>query len=329
METVICSDSLTRKCSPQDYGRSISVRWQTVELEQRGRVPSLNIYRSLFLTAFRDQIEDYFPEGSMTNFDILLPTNLPQKEYQILLYGLGYIQALAGKFGLDPASTVSQWTKALINIAKSDEFCRFQKEEGIYFWQHYLNSQTIPWDDNISKLIKLVLVLQLEVLMRNMFLDNISYFSDHKDPSYVCICGIGIPKIATSTASSTTASTTTALSLLLVLGWEVNAKFLVRAAKKHIVTAVDVLLWLNAAKFLLPSLSVAIHTRRQGALITGPAVLVVLLLLLIDITEATARPWKNLKLLPFRCNHFGAAVWAQPVRHWAVWSLAPAVSAPN
>lgn len=160
-QTVICSDSLTRKCSPQDYERSISVRWQTVELEQGGRVPSLNIYRSLFLTALRDQIEDYFPEGSMTNFDILLPTNLPQKESQIMLYGLGDIQALAGKFGLDPASTVSQWTQALINIAKSDEFCRFQKEEAIYFWQHYLNSQTIPWGDNISKLIKLVLVLPI------------------------------------------------------------------------------------------------------------------------------------------------------------------------
>uniref|UniRef100_A0A915IFM6 Uncharacterized protein n=1 Tax=Romanomermis culicivorax TaxID=13658 RepID=A0A915IFM6_ROMCU len=103
-QTVICSDNLTRKRSPRDYERSISVHWQTVELEQGSRVPSLNIYHSLFLTALRDQIEDYFPEGSMINFNILLPTNLPQRESQILLYGLGDIQAFADKFGLDPDS---------------------------------------------------------------------------------------------------------------------------------------------------------------------------------------------------------------------------------
>jgi len=111
--------------------------WQSIELEKGNKVPKLESFRVTFLTHIIEEINNYFPENGLDHFDVLEPKKIPENEAQLLLYGHDYIHGLAVMFRKDAGVCVREWTQALLQITKQDDFCRFQKTSPITFWQHY------------------------------------------------------------------------------------------------------------------------------------------------------------------------------------------------
>jgi len=72
LDTVICSDSL-RKWSYSTYDSSLVVCWQNIDLLPKSRVPDLENIRVKLLDELKHEIESYFPEGDLSDFDIFLP----------------------------------------------------------------------------------------------------------------------------------------------------------------------------------------------------------------------------------------------------------------
>jgi hypothetical protein len=157
---VVCSDKSGRVCTEKEYlDISTSVKWRGIELEKSKSPNLFTETRAKLSDNLKEQLEHYFPEGSLSDFEAFVPKKLPTELVPAEIYGLSSIQNLANRFKLDPLKTSKEWTELLQSIIPMNTFCRQVKKPADIFWSYYLRKADAKWGDNIKALIKTVLAL--------------------------------------------------------------------------------------------------------------------------------------------------------------------------
>jgi len=108
-----------------------------------------------------NNINFYFPEGSLSIFEIFLPSKLPKTEADVFTYGSSEISDLAERFEISRDILLMEWRNVLSEIIKSLDFPTMQNvaadKHPERFWSFYLKAR-IPWGSTI-RLIHIVMVL--------------------------------------------------------------------------------------------------------------------------------------------------------------------------
>ena len=117
----------------------------------------LNIINSILA-----EINKYFPEGSFEMFDVFNPSKLPIILKNVPKYSAG-ISHVATRFGFVATVIQKQFSKILVSMITDhhEMSCLLNKGDPITFWTYFLNSNTITWDSEMKKLIRIVLALPI------------------------------------------------------------------------------------------------------------------------------------------------------------------------
>lgn len=165
LRAVVCSDTIKGHCTVAEYLSSVSVRWHGKELDNSDKFHRFGTVRANLIDTLVEHIEQYFPEGSLENFEILNPKswNL-EPPGNLFHYGAADIKELAGKLcpQLNADSIGIQWRNIITEIARNEnqEFCKFRNGRPTTFWKHFLTKGK-TWPNEITQLLKTVLVLPI------------------------------------------------------------------------------------------------------------------------------------------------------------------------
>lgn len=138
------------------------VIYQGTRLDNDIKAPKLHLIRDSFLDKVILEIENYFPQGHVKNFDIFVPSNLPKNSGDTSTYGIQEVFWLCDyfKFG-DCPDLVEDWKTTLSSITDIDIVCEIRNNhtKTATFWSAILNHSSFPWKERVAKLIKTVLVI--------------------------------------------------------------------------------------------------------------------------------------------------------------------------
>jgi hypothetical protein len=123
---------------------------------------ALNTLRLKIVDAVLIEIQKYFPEGSFQIFEVLNPPKLPTMIKNVPKYSAEIVN-LATRFGFVASVLEKQFSKLLISMIKDhhEMYCSLNKKDPVTFWTYFLNSNMITWDDEMKKLIYIVLALPI------------------------------------------------------------------------------------------------------------------------------------------------------------------------
>ena len=99
----------------------------------------------LYSISFSLKVESYFPEDGVKKYEVLNQKNWPAAE-ETYYYGLHEITEINELYG-DSAKkdlVVDEWRRMLTTIMNGNDWCKFKKEETIFFWKHYLITEVVP-----------------------------------------------------------------------------------------------------------------------------------------------------------------------------------------
>jgi hypothetical protein len=88
------------KCNLEIYEKSI-VNWHGIVLLETGQVPKLTSIRQTLPNALESELNSYFPDSELQNYDIFLPENTPLDTSQLETYGQVEIGKIAKFFYLN------------------------------------------------------------------------------------------------------------------------------------------------------------------------------------------------------------------------------------
>lgn len=160
------NDVKTTCSTLERYQRSESIEYKGLELtDDSETMPLLDEIREIYLTSLIEELESYFPDGNLDDFDILSPGKMPKAkdEITIRVYGVAEITNLAKYFNIDEHETLKEWQTLLLSIVKSTKYCSIKREENeaLDFWSQLLVWPEIAWGENIKRLIQTVLVIPI------------------------------------------------------------------------------------------------------------------------------------------------------------------------
>lgn len=169
LKNSVCTlNGVDRKCDDMNnFQQATTVKVKGVTLLEDFRiyqVPFLQNIREEFLDEMVDEINRYFPNGQLIDFDIFVPNNIPANEGLVATYGRDEVEHFCTYFKWhDCHALLKDWADLLVDIIKSPEFCQFHTTEtiGISFWAHYLKSSSVTWTDKTRLLIQTILVLPI------------------------------------------------------------------------------------------------------------------------------------------------------------------------
>lgn len=134
--------------------------------DSKTNAPDLDEYRSGFLDSVLDSIKSYFPEDNTKEFDVFLPSRIPNEESKIISYGVTEITSICkfyywDKLDKDCNGLLNDWTRLLRTMIDSPNFCNLRNNDTsiIAFWGQFLKANDIAWTERTKKLVHTVLVL--------------------------------------------------------------------------------------------------------------------------------------------------------------------------
>jgi hypothetical protein len=148
------------KCDLEIYEKSI-VNWHGIFLLETGKVPKLTSIRQTLLNALEAELNIYFPDSELQNYDIFLPENIPQDTSQLETYGQVEIGKIAKFFGLDGDLLKRDWL-ILLNklLSDPDVRCAVSNQPPHIFWPYILkNINGIP--ESMIKMMRKILSLPI------------------------------------------------------------------------------------------------------------------------------------------------------------------------
>lgn len=161
------NDNIETNCkSLGEYEASSKVTFNGLQLlDDGGNMPKLSSVREKYLDSLIGELESYFPDGNLEDFDVLSPAKMPKMndESAARLYGIQKIGNLAKFFNIDEKKGVEEWQVLLMSIVKSNNYCTIKRDEAeaVDFWSNLLSWNEIAWGDNIRKLVETVLVIPI------------------------------------------------------------------------------------------------------------------------------------------------------------------------
>lgn len=126
----------------------------------------LSRIRGPIVDAVIQEITRYFPDDSLSMFEVLLPKNFPALSEEDELYGYSNrIQELAHRFlpkcdVLDVQNEFFYLLTSLFNDHTA-EYCAYSHENPLVFWEYFLKKETVQWGFQIRKLVEIVLCVPI------------------------------------------------------------------------------------------------------------------------------------------------------------------------
>lgn len=160
-------NGIENRCMTTDkYEASNTVIYHGSELLDDGNdFPRLTAFREIYLGNLLEELESYFPDGDLEDFNILSPHRMPKvnDEAATRSYGLNEIRNLAEYFKLEETAIINEWQTLLQSIVKSSKYCTIKRDEAeaVDFWAALLSWGDIAWGDNIKKLVQTVLAIPI------------------------------------------------------------------------------------------------------------------------------------------------------------------------
>jgi len=157
-------------CNSEERYRNSNPKYMSVKLiASTDKFSKLNEIRHTIIDRIKDEIENYFPEGNLKNFDILLPKKWPWERGLLFdFYGITEIIELAKLFKIVEDGNERQihqlaqdWKQLTHQILKGEERCSMQTANPRDFWPYYLQKKNILWSEQMRKLIRTILVLPI------------------------------------------------------------------------------------------------------------------------------------------------------------------------
>lgn len=138
---------LLDKCgvaSVQEYFGSDEITYEDIVLaDDEESFESFDSFKALMTKNLDEQIKFYFPEGPLGQFSFLNPEKFPV-EFDPS-YGITEIAFIAGRFGMDGMTAISEWRKLYDFIANYPKKCGAYSEgtdKIISFWRFYLKESS-------------------------------------------------------------------------------------------------------------------------------------------------------------------------------------------
>ena len=117
--------------------------------------------RPAIIDNLKQLLDNYFPEGSYADFDVLDPEKFNKDSCVTRTYGLNSIRALSQRLGVPPTATVTEWQALMYNLGNRDDFDIKTAQSPAQFWATLLQDPAMAasWGPNIKKLVRIVLAL--------------------------------------------------------------------------------------------------------------------------------------------------------------------------
>lgn len=152
--------------SLDNYYRSSKVTYKDIELlNGEDLMPELSSIREIYLNSPIGELDSYFSDGSLEDFDIFSPAKMPNTgdEVKTRYYGLSEISRLSTKFEISETYTMDEWQTLLLSIVRSKNYCTIKRDEAeaLDFWSELLRWTDITWGPNIKRLVQTILVLPI------------------------------------------------------------------------------------------------------------------------------------------------------------------------
>jgi hypothetical protein len=129
----------------------------------RNPYPKLSETRGIFIDRLKEQLNKYFPEGSLSVFDVLIPSQLPRESGDVYVYA-AEITDLAQRFGFDPVPLSNEFAYLLHSLIDDhfNELCLHQDgDDPVQFWSYFLAKPTVAWQPNIKRAVEHALVVPI------------------------------------------------------------------------------------------------------------------------------------------------------------------------
>lgn len=179
-------DNLQACKTLEKYYQSSTVEYETFKMiDDSQRMPSLDEVRDNFLDSLIEELDSYFPDGNMQDFDIFRPSEMPNAndEVRVRIYGISEITDIAKYFGMNQETILNEWQTLLLTIVKSNNYCLIKKEEveSMDFWSQLLNWPDLAWGENIKKLIYTILAIPISSAEAERGFSSLKYIrNDHR-----------------------------------------------------------------------------------------------------------------------------------------------------
>lgn len=151
----------------ENYVNSNKVIYKSVSLtDDNDEIPDISKYRTQLLSALLDRLNDYFPDGSLSNFDVFDPKKLPDSNNYVSIrtYGSIKIKALNSFFKIcDDEVIIEEWQTLISDIVNYPNYCEMKSEQTSVraFWAQALKWEQISWGSNIKRLLHIVLSIPI------------------------------------------------------------------------------------------------------------------------------------------------------------------------
>lgn len=156
-------------------------------LNDEDLMPELSSIREIYLNSLIGELDSYFPDGSMEDFDVFSPAKMPNTgdEVKTRYYGLSEISRLSTKFEISETDTMDEWQTLLLSIVRSKNYCTIKRDEAeaLDFWSELLRWTDITWGPNIKRLVQTILVLPISSAEAERGFSTLNYIRNDRRKS--------------------------------------------------------------------------------------------------------------------------------------------------
>lgn len=150
--------------SVERYISSNNVKYKGITLlDDKNEIPYMTDYRTALLTALKNQLNAYFPDGSLSKFDVLDHRKLPDSDNYVAIrtYGVLKIKELNQFFKISTDDIIFKEWQSLINgVVNCPNYCELKSRltSTLAFWSEILKCDCdLSWGSNIKRLLHIVL----------------------------------------------------------------------------------------------------------------------------------------------------------------------------
>lgn len=152
-------------------------------INDNDEISSIAEYRIELLTALIAQLNIYFPDGGLNNFDVFDPHKMPDSDNYVALrtYGLTKIKDLNKYFKIVGDETIVKEGQSLLSeIVDCPNYCEMRSSQTspMAFWAQVLKCKQISWGQNIKRLLHIVLSIPISSAEAERGFSSLKYIRD-------------------------------------------------------------------------------------------------------------------------------------------------------
>lgn len=152
-------------------------------INDKNGIPDITFYKLTLLAALSKQLNQYFPDGDLSNFDVFDPKKFPEPENYVAIrtYGVLKIKALNKFFKISNDEVIiNEWYSLINDIVNCPHYCEMKTSHTsvMSFWAQALQCKEISWGPSIKRLLHIVLSLPVSSAEAERGFSTLKYIRD-------------------------------------------------------------------------------------------------------------------------------------------------------